>query len=149
MLSPGLCEHGSSSIEHLVDDGTIDIGTIDMHFCKSQFLATDVFSDWDRSLFLWPVGRSDCASDNSGVVEIASDVFLIAIKALGLALASVPHLIVYDRDAAIWSNSLPDLSGPFLGDLKVLVTHLRNRLNVWAKWLRTNVIQVSLHPALQ
>src|SRR5664279_2635274 len=70
-------------------------------------------------------------------------------SAIGFALATMSHLGVFNRDTAFCCDALPNLNRPVFGHLKVLVMNLHNGINVWAKWLGNNLIQVSINPALQ
>src|SRR5204863_8469736 len=114
-----------------------------------KLLALNILGHRRRSLFLGAVGRRDRAGDDHRQIKITRDVFLVAIETLRPTFATVPHLGVLYRYAAVRSNALPNANGPALVDFQVLVSNLCDGIEIWAKGLLDDVVQVAVHPLLQ
>ena len=129
---PGRCAqrpHGLANTvpprgEHVIDDGAVDVGAIDMKLDEPKPLALDVLDDGHGALLLGPIGGRHGASDDRREVQVAGDVLLVAIEALRAALASVPHLAVADRDTSVGSDAFTDASPAFRAVFQVLCAHL-------------------------
>src|SRR5580658_4402338 len=143
-LSPWFGQHRAPRGKHIIDDGAVDVGAVDIQFHEPEPLALDVVGG---AQFLGPIRRRHGAGDDRRGVQVACDVLLVAIEALGAALAAVTHLAVVDRDATVGCDALPDARRAVLGHLQVLGAHLHDGVDVRAQGLAHNLVQVAVHPS--
>jgi hypothetical protein len=61
-----------------------------------------------NGLELGAIGGRDPTGKNQFGVEVTRDVALVAVEALGFALATVAHVLVFDRDTPVFGGSLAD-----------------------------------------
>ncbi len=63
--------------------------------------------------------------------------------------AAMAHLGVLDGDTALRRNTLPDANCPVFSCFQILVPNLHDRIEVGAKWLLDDIVQMVVHPLLQ
>src|ERR1700678_1990110 len=127
---PRLAEHEGAALEHVLNKGAADVAAIDMEFpdVAAVGMAREVVAQDGRRLLLGAIGWRDRARENQIGVEVGGDVALVAFEPLALALATMPHLAVFDGDAPVRSDSLSD-AGAAAGGLRIEV--LLTKLVKW------------------
>src|SRR5689334_17203820 len=79
----------AAGADHVVNDGTVHVGAVNVKLDQAQPLTPDVLGDRCGAFFFGPIRRRDRAGDNDGKVEVACDVLLVAVEPLRAALAAV------------------------------------------------------------
>jgi hypothetical protein len=65
-LAPRLREHLATRADHVVHDGTVHVGAINVELDEAQPLTLDVLGDRCGTLFFGPICRRDRAGDDDG-----------------------------------------------------------------------------------
>src|SRR5262245_47546527 len=133
MLSPGFGDDLASRTEHIVNNGTLDVGSVNVKLAELEPLMPDVLGYRAGSLFFRAICRRDRAGDDHGPVEVTRNVLLVAIKALRSTLSTMAHLGIFHRDATVRCNPLANPRGSVVGRFQVLLANLCNRIQVGAK----------------
>ena len=111
----------------------------------------EIVAQVGRGFVLGTVRGQRGACEDQVRVEVAGQVLLEAVEALGLALATMPHVGVLDRHAAIFGDALPD-ARPAAGGvgLQVLAAELRDqREQSLERWLLDGIPRVGADPRLK
>src|SRR5579883_3506179 len=91
----------------LLDERRVDVGPVDIGRSDRSTEIREVFFEIGRRFLFGAIGRRHGAGQDESGVEIEREMALEAIEAFALALPSVPHLLVFDGDAAIGRDALP------------------------------------------
>lgn len=117
-------------------------------FARHTRLA-DIRDELGERLLLGSIRRLDCAGDNEFGVEVGRDVPLVAVEPL--ALAAVPHVLVFDRDAAFRRHTMSNPTASARGIwLQVLIANLTKRCQVLGeRWSRGVARKILGDPLLE
>ena len=107
---PGLAKYLAAAREDLGCEGTVDVAAVDRQLADGVTFgaALDIGLQSWNGFDLGTICRGDPARKNQFRVEVARDVALVAVEALGLALAPVAHVLVLDRYAPVFGGPLAD-----------------------------------------
>src|SRR5450432_1764102 len=148
---PWLADDLALASQNVVDDGAIDVGSVDEQLVDLAVLSVDIRLQRGGGLFLGAIGWRHRAGKNQVAINVGGDVLLVAVEPLGLALAAVPHLRIFDRDAAVLGYAVADShSASARIRFKVLTSDLLERLHVhFERRLPQLVRQVLPQPLLK
>lgn len=97
MVWRGRHRHPSSS----TSPGDCSRKRVHVDFSQGKTLLCDIFTNRRGALFFWTVRRRRRTGHDRRHIEVSRDVLLVPIETLAATLATVAHLLVFDRDAAI------------------------------------------------
>jgi hypothetical protein len=94
-----------------------------------------------NGLELGAIGGRDPTGKNQFGVEVTRDVALVAVEALGFALATVAHVLVFDRHAPVFGGPLAD-ARLIVGrvGVEVLLAQLPQRRERLGEWRVVGVV---------
>src|ERR1700759_3881374 len=103
---PGPADDQPPACADFIDDGCVDVTAVDVERVDGAPLRLDSLDEGGCGVLFRTIGRQNRDCQDEDGIEIDREMALVAIEALGLGLATVPHLLVLDRHAAILGNTL-------------------------------------------
>src|SRR5436190_7824321 len=127
---PGLADDIASSREHVIHDGAVDVSAVDVQLADLEPLPLHILLQYRGGLRLRTVGRGHCRSQDEIPIQVSSQVLLVPVETLALALPPVAHLRILDGDASVLRDSFPNALSPTAWiRLEVLGTDLLKNLD--------------------
>lgn len=107
---PGLADHFTVSVQHLLDQSAADVAAIDVQLGDDIAAGQvgNVVAKHGSRFFFRTIRGCDGAGEDQLAVEVGGDMALVAVEPLAFALSAVAHLAVMDRDAPLGRHPSPD-----------------------------------------